>query len=155
MCLIYSLEHALFPSLISVFRLFKKRVPGLKKWRSLFHFLHLFCLEKDKKVDLSSSSLHSDPPVGTDVPTFTDLHLWIAHPSRRWSTLIGIGRLWSSIPTEAKPAHLGRSSPTVVCLSWPTLVDLGPGWWQSKLGRQFALVVLVITVSTSCNSPGT
>jgi phosphosulfolactate synthase (CoM biosynthesis protein A) len=27
--------------------------------------------------------LHSDPPVGTDVPTFADLCLWIAHPSRR------------------------------------------------------------------------
>jgi hypothetical protein len=101
---------------------------------------------------LSTHSLHSDPPIGTDVPTFTDLCLWIAHPSRRWSTLVGISRLWSSIPTEAKPAHLGRSSPTVVCLSWPTVVDLGPGWWRSKLGCQFTLVVLVITVSISWNS---
>jgi hypothetical protein len=31
------------------------------------------------------------PPVGTDVPTFADLCLWIAHPSRCWSTLIGVG----------------------------------------------------------------
>ncbi|KAJ6618919.1 hypothetical protein B0H10DRAFT_1947134 [Mycena sp. CBHHK59/15] len=50
---------------------------------------------------------------GTDVPTFADLCLWIAHPSRHWSMLIGVGRRWSSIPTEAKPAHLGRSSPMV------------------------------------------
>ncbi|KAJ7918919.1 hypothetical protein B0H13DRAFT_1868902 [Mycena leptocephala] len=75
---------------------------------------------------------------GTDVPTFTDLRLRTAYPSRRWPTLIGVGRRWSSISAEAKPAHLHRSSPTAVCLPWPTLVDLGPGWWRSKLGRQFA-----------------
>ena len=82
-------------------------------------------LESD---ELLPHSLHSDPPIGTDVPTFTDPRLQTAHPSRCWSTLIGICRRWSSIPTKAKPAHLGRSSPTVVCLSWPTLVNLGrPG----------------------------
>ncbi|KAJ7850246.1 hypothetical protein B0H13DRAFT_2360795 [Mycena leptocephala] len=55
---------------------------------------------------------------GTDVPTFTDPHLRTAHPSQCWSTLIGIGQHWSSIPTKAKPAHLGRSSPTVVGVGW-------------------------------------
>jgi hypothetical protein len=88
---------------------------------------------------LATHSLHSDPPIGTDVPTFTDLRLRTAY----------VGQRWSSISAEAKPAHLHRSSPTAMCLPWLTLVDLGPGWWRSKLGRQFALVVLVITVLTS------
>ncbi|KAJ7912917.1 hypothetical protein B0H13DRAFT_2659853 [Mycena leptocephala] len=43
-----------------------------------------------------------DPPIGTDVPTFTDLRLQTAY----------VGRRWSSISAEAKPAHLHRSSPT-------------------------------------------
>jgi hypothetical protein len=39
-------------------------------------------------ISADIDSLHLDPPIGTDVPTQANLCLWIAHPSRHWSTLV-------------------------------------------------------------------
>jgi hypothetical protein len=81
--------------------------------------------EDDKKTVsfgskmMSKYSLHSDPPVGTDVPTFAD-------PCRGASIQAEVGLRWSSMSAYMRAAHVGRSQPTVVCLSWPTLADLSP-----------------------------
>jgi hypothetical protein len=57
------------------------------------------------------------PPLGTDVPTFAD-------PCRGASIQAEVGLHCSSMSAYTRPAHIGRSRLTVVCLSWLTLADL-------------------------------